>query len=198
MASAQLESRMCSLVLYMNVDDNCQFNTSSRVWQDRCKVQWYSHHDISISKKYKLSPRGRNPNTENSARWKTGGSHYKIAIRRLGSWVPKQRTLVGMYEHMCHSTKHQMKYYNTKYILTNKTHNNPKKTKQLCQKQHACAYSRSIYCDTVSRNITIATSYGQADTVSTQNLNLQSEQHYKVPTFRRQSCAHRLQQNVTV
>jgi hypothetical protein len=55
-----------------------------------------------------LSPQGRNPNTENSAWWKAGGSHYNIAISCLGSQIPKYRAPVGVRERTCHSTERQM------------------------------------------------------------------------------------------
>ena len=47
-----------------------------------------------------LSPHGRKPQDRGSrSGWKTEGPHYIIAISLLGSWIPGNKTLVGMYEH---------------------------------------------------------------------------------------------------
>jgi hypothetical protein len=69
---------------------------------------------------------------------RTRGSHYNIAIGRLGSRVPNHRTLVWMYERMCQNTRHQRNTIILQYILTNKTYMNENKLKETNIHETAC------------------------------------------------------------
>ena len=131
-----------------------------------------------------VSPRGSNPNTENSAWWKTGGSHYKIAISRLGSQVPKHRAPVGVYECACHSTKRQIYYYNTKYTFW------PTKRTTSKGKQNNCTWAttRVLTADRYTTIRSLVTLRSQLCVprllpYPQHNLNLQPEQCYIIQTI---------------